>query len=274
MRSSSPARGSTGRRLHPAAAIVLVLYTIGVIVAAVVAFRFLSRVDRRRRGVLPMLGAIAVVAVVYIGLCGLCFGGLSLVGLRDVTLALRPYTPLRMVLTVCGRCFSDDPDREIDYETDILQGNLVAMDGVGLPPPALPARPWRGHVSLYEEDVTVWEDLQQWRIPTREIVPDRAGNTRPIPMGYLDGLGDLQTQHSCVLLVDVTETCNLECPTCFAISGPGRRAACAAERGAADARCRDRARGRPDRRADAVGRRADGPPRRSSTSSAPPSSAT
>jgi uncharacterized radical SAM superfamily Fe-S cluster-containing enzyme len=40
-------------------------------------------------------------------------------------------------------------------------------------------------------------------------------------MGYLDGLGDLQTQHSCVLLVDVTETCNLECPTCFAISAPG-----------------------------------------------------
>ena len=44
-------------------------------------------------------------------------------------LALRPYTPLRMVLTVCGHCFSDDPDREIDYETDILQGNLVSMDG-------------------------------------------------------------------------------------------------------------------------------------------------
>jgi len=30
---------------------------------------------------------------------------------------------------VCGRCFSDDPDREIDYETDVLQGKLVAMDG-------------------------------------------------------------------------------------------------------------------------------------------------
>ena len=44
-------------------------------------------------------------------------------------LALRPYTPLRMVLTVCGHCFSEAPDREIDYETDILQGNLVAMDG-------------------------------------------------------------------------------------------------------------------------------------------------
>ena len=44
-------------------------------------------------------------------------------------LALRPYTPLRMVLTVCGQRFSDDPDRPIDYERDVLQGNLVAMDG-------------------------------------------------------------------------------------------------------------------------------------------------
>ena len=135
-------------------------------------------------------------------------------------LALRPYLPLRMVLTVCGRCFSDDPDREIDYETDVLQGNLVAMDGSVY----LRRTCRRGHgevMSLYEEDYGVWEDLQQWRIPTREVVPDRAGNTRPIPMGYLDGLGDLQTQHSCVLLVDVTETCNLECPTCFAISSPG-----------------------------------------------------
>ena len=135
-------------------------------------------------------------------------------------LALRPYTPLRMVLTVCGRCFSDDPDREIDYETDILQGNLVAMDGSVY----LRRMCRRGHgevTSLYEEDVSLWEDLQQWRIPTREIVPDRPGNTRPIPMGYLDGLGDLQTQHSCILLLDVTETCNLECPTCFAMSSPG-----------------------------------------------------
>jgi 7,8-dihydro-6-hydroxymethylpterin dimethyltransferase len=135
-------------------------------------------------------------------------------------LALRPYTPLRMVLTVCGQCFAEDPDREIDYETDILQGNLIAMDGQVL----LRRICRRGHgevVSLYEEDVTLWEGLQQWRIPTREIVPDRAGNARPIPMGYLDGLGDLQTQHSCILLLDVTENCNLECPTCFAVSGPG-----------------------------------------------------
>src|SRR5207245_2807456 len=93
-------------------------------------------------------------------------------------LALRPYTPLRMVLTVCGVCFSEDPDREIEYETDILQGNLVAMDCHVY----LRRICRRGHgevVSLYEEDADLWESLQQWRVPTREIVPDRSGNTAP-----------------------------------------------------------------------------------------------
>ena len=135
-------------------------------------------------------------------------------------LALRPYTPLRMVLTVCGRCFAADPDREIDYETDVLQGNLVAMDGRVY----LRRLCRRGHgevTSLYEEDYRLWDYLQQWRTPTREILPDTPANVRPIPMGYADGLGDLQTQHSCVLLMDITENCNLECPTCFAASAPG-----------------------------------------------------
>ena len=135
-------------------------------------------------------------------------------------LALRPYTPLRMVLTVCGQCFADDPDRAVDYETDILQGNLIAMDGKVY----LRRHCRRGHgevISLYEEDYALWQDLQQWRVPTKEIVPDMVGNARPIPMGYLEGLGELQTQHSCVLLLDITENCNLQCPTCFAESGPG-----------------------------------------------------
>jgi len=135
-------------------------------------------------------------------------------------LPLRTYTPLRMVLTVCGHCFSEDPDREVDYATDILQGNLVLQDGSVY----LRRHCRRGHgevVSLYDEDYELWEYLQQWRVPTREIIPDTPDNLLPIPMGYARGLGALQTQHSCILLVDVTENCNLRCPTCFAESGPG-----------------------------------------------------
>lgn len=135
--------------------------------------------------------------------------------------ATRPYLPLRMVLTVCGHCFAEQPDRQIDYATDILQGNLIAMDGRVY----LRRHCRRGHgevISLYEEDLTLWNDLQQWRVPTKELTPDRPGNLRPIPLGYLDGLGELQTQHSCILLLDITENCNLQCPTCFAGSGPGQ----------------------------------------------------
>ncbi|HEX8941329.1 MAG TPA: radical SAM protein [Candidatus Limnocylindrales bacterium] len=132
----------------------------------------------------------------------------------------RPYRPLRMVLTVCGRCFEEDPDRTVDYERDILQGSLVAQDGAVY----LRRHCQRGHgevVSLYEEDAERWAYLQQWRVPTREVVPD-APTARPIPMGYLDGLGPLQDQHTCVLLLDLTEDCNLACPTCFMGGRPGR----------------------------------------------------
>ncbi len=38
--------------------------------------------------------------------------------------------------------------------------------------------------------------------------------------GYLTGLGEMQTQHTCILLVDLLDECNLRCPTCFADSAP------------------------------------------------------
>jgi uncharacterized radical SAM superfamily Fe-S cluster-containing enzyme len=135
-------------------------------------------------------------------------------------LALRPYTPLQMVLTVCGHCFTENPNRRIDYQTDVLQGNLVLMDGKVY----LLRHCQRGHgevMSLYEEDFNLWTYLQQWRVPTKQIIPDTPNNNLPIPLSYASGLGNLQTQHSCILLVDITENCNLNCPTCFAESGTG-----------------------------------------------------
>ena len=135
-------------------------------------------------------------------------------------LALRPYTPLQMVLTVCGKCFSEDPSRKVDYTLDVLQGNLILMDGKVY----LRRHCRRGHgevISLYEEDYELWNYLQQWRVPTKEIIPDTTDNNLPIPLSYINGLGNLQTQHSCIFLLDITENCNLNCPTCFAGSGTG-----------------------------------------------------
>jgi uncharacterized radical SAM superfamily Fe-S cluster-containing enzyme len=133
--------------------------------------------------------------------------------------AIRDYTVLRAVQTTCGRCFADDPDRAVDYATDILQGELVERDGRVL----LRRRCRRGHgdvESLYEEDHRTWEALQHWRVPARRLVCDQPGDDRPIPMGYADGLNELQGQHTCIALIDLTDACNLRCPTCFAEAGP------------------------------------------------------
>ena len=126
-----------------------------------------------------------------------------------------------MVLAVCGECLREHPGLEIDYERDVLQGVLAEEDGAIW----LRRRCRRGHgevVSLYEEDAALWRGLQEWRVPARWLLPDQPADARPIPMGYLDGLGVLQEQHTCILVCDLTEDCNLACPICFAGSRPGR----------------------------------------------------
>ena len=133
----------------------------------------------------------------------------------------RPYRLHRMVLALCGECLRENPDLELEYERDVLQGVLAEEDGVIW----LRRRCRRGHgevVSLYEEDAALWRGLQEWRVPTKWLEPDQAGDARPIPLGYMDGLGVLQEQHTCVLVCDLTEDCNLACPVCFAGSRPGR----------------------------------------------------
>jgi 7,8-dihydro-6-hydroxymethylpterin dimethyltransferase len=132
----------------------------------------------------------------------------------------RPYLLRRMVLSLCGECLRERPDLVLDYERDVLQGVLAEQDGSIW----LRRRCRRGHgevVSLYEEDADLWAEMQSWRAPTRWLSPD-TDDGPPIPLGYANGLGPLQEQHTCILLVDLTEDCNLACPPCFASSSPGR----------------------------------------------------
>jgi uncharacterized radical SAM superfamily Fe-S cluster-containing enzyme len=77
-------------------------------------------------------------------------------------------------------------------------------------------------VTLYEENAEILDYLEQWTAPTKVCTPDTHGNFEPVPGGYLDGLGEMQNQHTCTLLLDLTDHCNLTCPTCFASSSPQR----------------------------------------------------
>ena len=74
--------------------------------------------------------------------------------------------------------------------------------------------------TLYDESPEILRYLEQWTAPTKTHVPDVRGNFDPVPSAYLRGLPEMQTQHTCILLADITAECNLRCPTCFTDSSP------------------------------------------------------
>jgi hypothetical protein len=75
-------------------------------------------------------------------------------------------------------------------------------------------------VTHYDEDPEILSYLERWTASTKVHIPDTPGNYEPVPAAYLRGLGEMQTQHTCILLEDINENCNLRCPTCYADSMP------------------------------------------------------
>src|SRR5690606_26986311 len=119
----------------------------------------------------------------------------------------------RYVNAFCPHCHGRDLAR-----TERLSGYLAERDGkVWL------ERGCREHGlvrTLYDEDPEILAYLEEWTAPTKQHVPDVSGNFDPVPSAYLRGLPEMQTQHTCILLEDIAEACNLRCPTCFAGSSP------------------------------------------------------
>ncbi|MEV0673395.1 radical SAM protein [Mycobacterium sp. NPDC050441] len=126
----------------------------------------------------------------------------------------------RYVTAFCPHCHSEAPERPL-ADVARLAGILVERDGhIWL------ERGCRTHGlvrTLYDEDPEILSYLEEWTAPTKAHIPDVAGNFDPIPSAYLRGLPEMQTQHTCILLQDIAETCNLRCPTCFTDSSPDLR---------------------------------------------------
>ncbi|MEE6177093.1 radical SAM protein [Mycobacterium sp. 050134] len=127
----------------------------------------------------------------------------------------------RYVNAFCPRCHAEQPERPLG-DVERLSGWLAVRDD---------GRVWlergcRTHgrvITLYDEDPEILAYLEEWTAPTKAHTPDVAGNFDPVPSAYLRGLPQMQTQHTCILLEDIAETCNLRCPTCFAGSSPELR---------------------------------------------------
>ncbi|HVR77009.1 MAG TPA: radical SAM protein [Acidimicrobiia bacterium] len=124
---------------------------------------------------------------------------------------------LRYVNAFCPHCHEEAPHRPLE-EVRRLSGYLSEAEGqVWL----VRGCPEHGKViTLYDEDPEILAYLEQWTAPTKVHIPDTPGNFAPLPAAYLEGLGEMQTQHTCILLEDINENCNLKCPTCYADSTP------------------------------------------------------
>ena len=130
---------------------------------------------------------------------------------------LRDYRVHRYVNAFCPRCHDEHPDLPLG-EVRRLSGWLAVRDGRvwlerGCPDHGLIR-------TLYDESAEILSYLEQWTAPTKVHEPDVSGNYQPVPAAYADGLPEMQTQHTCILLADITDHCNLRCPTCFAGSSP------------------------------------------------------
>lgn len=130
---------------------------------------------------------------------------------------LRDYRVHRYVNAFCPHCHEERPDRPL-AQVRRLSGWLAVRDGRvwlerGCPDHGLVR-------TLYDESPEILAYLEQWSAPTKVHEPDLAGNFKPVPSAYEDGLPEMQTQHTCILLEDVLDHCNLRCPTCFAESSP------------------------------------------------------
>jgi 7,8-dihydro-6-hydroxymethylpterin dimethyltransferase len=134
---------------------------------------------------------------------------------------LRDYRVHRYVNAFCPRCHEEQPRRPLT-QVRRLSGWLAVRDGTvwlerGCPDHGLVS-------TLYDESAEILAYLEEWTAPTKVHTPDLGGNFKPVPSAYLDGLPEMQTQHTCILLEDITDHCNLRCPTCFAESSPAMEA--------------------------------------------------
>lgn len=132
-------------------------------------------------------------------------------------LPVRDYVIEEYTRTVCPHCFYQRQRRSTD--PDVFKDGMLVSHG---------GKVWlrrfcaeHGETeSLYEEDLELWRCRGGWSTPTSRIVPDREGNFGGFPDGYRHGLPASHGQHTCILLLNITDRCNYGCVTCFASARP------------------------------------------------------
>ena len=119
----------------------------------------------------------------------------------------RPYLFYDIAISICSRCF-----RKVEAKTVFQDGSVYLLKRC----------PEHGHERvLIADDVDYYRRCREVFIKPPEM--PLVYNT-PVKWGcpYDCGLCTDHEQHSCLTLVELTDSCNLRCPVCYAGSGPER----------------------------------------------------
>jgi 7,8-dihydro-6-hydroxymethylpterin dimethyltransferase len=118
----------------------------------------------------------------------------------------RPYTYYDFTLSLCTRCL-----RRVEAKVVLQDGNVYLLKRCG-------------RCGGPSEKVLIATDEAYYRrvrnYMKRSEMPRKFGTRVAYGCPYDCGLCTDHEQHSCLAIVEVTDRCNLTCPTCYAFSSP------------------------------------------------------
>ncbi len=117
---------------------------------------------------------------------------------------VRPYTYYDYTLSLCPQCL-----KRIDAKI-VFENDKVYM---------LKRCPEHGNSKvLIADDINYYKNIRNYNKPSE--MPYRFNTKTHYGCPYDCGLCPDHEQHSCLTIVEVTDRCNLTCPTCYAGSSP------------------------------------------------------
>lgn len=120
------------------------------------------------------------------------------------TLPERPYTYYDFTLSICSTCLRR-VDAKIVFENDLVYMHKNC--------------PEHGFEKvLIATDIAYYKSIRNYNKASE--VPLQFNTKTHFGCPYDCGLCSDHEQHSCLTVVEITDRCNLQCPTCYAMSSP------------------------------------------------------
>jgi uncharacterized radical SAM superfamily Fe-S cluster-containing enzyme len=116
----------------------------------------------------------------------------------------RPYTYYDFTLSLCPECLKRVDAKIVFEENNVFMLKNCSVHGF--------------YKVLIANDVEYYKNIRNYNKPSE--MPLQFNTRTHFGCPYDCGLCQDHEQHSCLTIVEVTDRCNLTCPTCYAMSSP------------------------------------------------------